>query len=382
MNRIRLSFIIFATLAILSCKKKEETVVLPSLSGQLKINGIEAFVGADEASRTLTLRPSGAKHPEGQNLGYYWKVSPIMTSYDTTRYENGLNKKGQESDGTFTYTLKDSLGTYAIYCYAYAAGYSGLSAAGYVTVVRGGVNTSPDGLEVSITYSENTEKELKKLADTEYYYVSDGACDWIANNVTDQTSGTAFLGYDVMSDVFGRYYSYDEAKAVCASLPAAGGNQWRLPTDEDWVNLVKNITTDATGEFKAETHADIYWDTKKNGKPSLAARLIAEGRFNGDQLWSYWPEIGVPENTSGMAILPFGYSNLGVTPTPQSKSNYPAALFEGTYEFAAFWTADEVEDNTDMAYYRYIYMKSPHFMISKGYKGTFGASVRCVRESL
>ena len=63
MNRIRLSFIIFATLAILSCKKKEETV-LPALSGQLKINGIEAFVGADETSRTLTLKPSGAKHPE------------------------------------------------------------------------------------------------------------------------------------------------------------------------------------------------------------------------------------------------------------------------------------------------------------------------------
>ena len=379
MNRIRLSFIIFATLAILSCKKKEETV-LPALSGQLKINGIEAFVGADETSRTLTLTPSGAKHPEGKKLGYYWKVSPLMTSYDTTRYENGLNKQGQESDGTFTYTLKDSLGTYRIYCYAYAAGYTGLSAAGYVTVVRGGVKASPDGPAVSITNTLITEKGTK-LADTDYYYVSDGARDWIANNIAEPTRGTAFLGYDAMSDVFGRYYSYDEAKAVCASLPAAGGNQWRLPTDEDWVNLVKSITTNATGEFKAETHADIYWSTDENGKPSLAARLIADGYFNGDKLWSYWPEIGVPDNTSGMAILPFGYSNLGVTPTPKSKSNYPAALFEGTYEFAAFWTADEVADNTDMAYYRYIYTKSPHFMISKGYKGTFGASVRCVRES-
>lgn len=380
MNRIRLSFIIFATLAILSCKKKEETV-LPALSGQLKINGIEAFVGADETSRTLTLKPSGAKHPEGKNLGYYWKVSPLMTSYDTTRYENGLNKQGQESDGTFTYTLKDSLGTYTIYCYAYAADYTGLSAAGYVTVVRGGVKASPDGPAVSITNTLITEKGTK-LTDTDYYYVSDGACDWIANNIAEPTSGTAFLGYDAMSDVFGRYYSYDEAKTVCESLPTGGGNSWRLPTDADWVALVKSMTADATGEFKAEEHNDIYWDIDKNGKPSLTARLIADGYFNGTKLWDYWPAVGVPANTSGLAILPFGYSNLGITPELKSKSAYPAALFEGTYEFAAFWTADEVAENTDMAYYRYLYTKTPHLMIGKGYKETFGASVRCVRESL
>jgi uncharacterized protein (TIGR02145 family) len=67
--------------------------------------------------------------------------------------------------------------------------------------------------------------------------------------------------------------------------------------------------------------------------------------------------------------------------SPKSKSAYDAALFEGVYEFAAFWTADEAEDNTDMAYYRYLYAKAPHLMIGKGYKSSFGASVRCVRES-
>lgn len=379
MNRIRISFIIFAALAILSCKKDEEEE-LPSLSGTLKINGIETFISADAESRTITLKPSGAEHPEGKTLGYYWKVSPTMTAYDTTRYENGLNKKGQPSDGSFTYTIKDSLGTYSIYCYAYADGYNGLSAAGYVTVVRGGVQVSPDALATSITNTEVVEKGTE-LTGTDYYYVTDGTRDWIANNIADETKGTGFLGYDAMSGVFGRYYSYDEAKAVCEALPSDGGNSWRLPTDEDWVNLVKSITTDATGEFQAEAHRDIYWDNETNGKPSLAARLIADGYFNGEKHWDYWPEIGVPANTSGLAILPVGYSNLGVTPQLKSKSAYPAALFEGTYEFAAFWTADEVEGNADMAYYRYMYMKAPHLMIGKGYKGTFGASVRCVRES-
>lgn len=379
MNRIRISFIIFSVLAILSCKKDEEET-LPSLNGSLKINGIETFISADAQSRTITLKPSGAEHPEGKTLGYYWKVSPTMTTYDTTRYENGLNKNGQPSDGSFTYTIKDSLGTYSIYCYAYASGYNGLSSAGYVTVVRGGIQVSPLDPETSITNTQVTEKGIL-LSGTDYYYVTDGTRDWTANNIADENMGTGFLRYDAMSGVFGRYYSYDEAKAVCAALPAAGGNAWRLPTDEDWVNLVKSITTDATGEFSAETHKDIYWDNAANGKPSLVARLIADGHFNGEKLWDYWPEVGAPANTSGLAILPVGYSNLGITPELKSKSAYPAALFEGTYEFAAFWTADQAEDNSDMAYYRYMYVKNPHLMIGKGHKGTFGASVRCVRES-
>jgi uncharacterized protein (TIGR02145 family) len=381
MTHLRLGSIIFAAIAalsIISCKKdKEET--LPYLEGALKINGTAIFISADNDSRTLTLKPSGATHPEGKNIGYYWKVSPIMTKYDTTRFENGLNKNGQPSDGSFTYTLKDSLGTYTIYCYAYASGYNGLSAVAYTSVVRGGVQDSPEAPAVSITNTEIANNGTK-LAGTDYYYVSIGDLDWTANNIADKTKGTPFRGYDAMSSVFGNFYSYDEAKAVCASLPANDGNAWRLPTDEDWVNMVKSITADAK-EFTAEVHKDIYWDNTKNGKPSLAARLIADGYFNGTKLWDYWPEIGLPVNTSGLAILPFGYSNLGITPEIKSKSAYPAALFEGTNEFATFWTADEDENNTNLAYYRYIFLKSPHLMISKGYKSAFGASVRCVRNS-
>ena len=383
MNTFRLSSIIFAAaamLSIISCNKDEDTTTAPSLEGSLKIEGTKIFIGADKTSRTITLKPSGGVHPEGKTLGYYWKVSPVMTSYDTTRYENGLNKKGEESDGTFTYEIKDSLGTYTIYCYAYASGYTGLSTYAYTTIVRGGVQPEGSDIEVSIT-NTGVADSCTPIEGTDYYYTTIGNYDWTANNMADESKGTAFLGYDVMSGVFGRYYSYNEAKLLCANLPADGGNAWRLPTDEDWVNLVKNITTDAKGEFSAEEHKDIYWDNKTNGKPSLAARLIADGYFNKEQLWTYWPEVGTPVNTSEMAIIPVGYANLGVTPDVPLKSNYPAALFEGTYEYAAFWTADEVENNTDQAYYRYLFTKDPHLMIGKGYKEAYGASVRCVRES-
>ena len=393
MNTFRLSSIIFvaaAILSIISCNKDEDTTVSPSLEGSLKIEGAKTFIGADKTSRTITLKPSGGVHPEGKTLGYYWKVSPVMTSYDTTRYENGLNKKGEESDGTFTYEIKDSLGTYTIYCYAYASGYTGLSTYAYTTVVRGGVQPEGSDIEVSIT-NTGVADSCTPIEGTDYYYTTIGNYDWTANNMADKTlndtpMGVSFINYDVMSDVYGRYYSYNEAKQLCANLPS-DGNPWRLPTDKDWVNLVKDITTDAKGDFTADEHQDIYWDNKTNGTPSLGARLIADGYFNDEKLWDFWPEMGEPENTSRMSVIPVGYANLEVYTDVPLKSNYPTALFKGTYEFATFWTSDEVEDNdgvegnSPQAYYRYLFTKKPHLMIGKGYKDTYGASVRCVRNS-
>ena len=87
----------------------------------MEVTGLPEFVAPHQK---CTMKVKGAIHPEGKEIGYCWKVSPVMSKYDTTRYENGLNKKGEPSDGSFTYTFKDSLATYTIYCYAFATGYS------------------------------------------------------------------------------------------------------------------------------------------------------------------------------------------------------------------------------------------------------------------
>lgn len=373
--------IVFAALAVLaavSCKDDDDEVK-PPMDGTLVVEGAEAYINARTDSRELTLKPTGVTHPDDKGIGYYWKVTPGMTTYDTTRFENGLNINGEPSDGTFKYTLKDSVATYTIYCYAYAEGYSTKSATVYTTLVRGGVQLTPDDPQVSIT-NTNILENGEPLHGTDYYYVSVGSLDWIASNMYEE-GGVPYLHYEALSDVLGRFYSYEEAKAVCQNLPTDGGNTWRLPTDEDWVNAVKAVTTDATGDFKANIHEDIYWDIKKNGKPSLSSRLTANAEFNGTVMWDYWPEVGTIENTSGLAIIPIGYANLGITPVIKSKSAYPNALFEGEFELSVFWTADEVEENSEMAYYRYINTQDPFFMIGKGYKETFGASVRCVRNS-
>ena len=76
--------------------------------------------------------------------------------------------------------------------------------------------------------------------------------------------------------------------------------------------------------------------------------------------------------------LAAGYLNLGAR---TETGEYPEAASYGVYEYAAFWTADSVEGEDGMAYYRYMVATQPDLFISKGDKDNFGASVRCVRNA-
>ena len=52
-------------LAAISCKKDEETEVLPSLSGSLSFNAPQ-FI---EPHQTLKMTPEGLSHPDGKGIG-------------------------------------------------------------------------------------------------------------------------------------------------------------------------------------------------------------------------------------------------------------------------------------------------------------------------
>ena len=102
-------------------------------------------------------------------------------------------------------------------------------------------------------------------------------------------------------------------------------------------------------------------------------------------MWEYWPAVGDITNETGMSIIAAGFAMLGQkneTPKedPNIEYNYPNAIFKGYLEYAAFWTADKVEDEEGMAYYRYLIFDQPDLMIAKGDMKTFGASVRCIRK--
>ena len=335
-----------------SCEDDEETTALPSLEGYLRFS-IPAYV---KPGATVTMTPAGVTHPDDEILGYYWKVSPSMAKYDTTRFENGLDKNGNPSDGTFTHTFSDTLQTYTVYGYAYADGYTSSSASGYCTVVDGTLGKSITNLGFGLN------DKIFKVDGKEYYYMTAGGNDWMKSNIDFPTAGVPYNNCSAMSDVFGRYYSYEEALTICPE-------GWTLPTNADWIAL-----GEAAG---AVVNNDIL--------EGVASRLMVNAYFNGERMWEYWPEVGDPVNTVGISIIPTGFVMLGEkNPTPAENAfieyNYPNAIFKGKNEYAAFWTADTVTDEDNMAYYRYIICNQPDVFIGKADKKSFGASVRCIRK--
>ena len=342
---ISLFIIAASVMAAVSCKKDDDSTALPSLGGALSFYA-PLFI---EPGQTLTMTPSGVEHPENEGLGYYWSVSPVMDSADTTRLENGLSPEGLESDGSFTFTFPDSLAVYTVRAYAFAEGYTGKSAERLVTTVK-------PGLDGSLTNTGIVASDAHITVDgQDYYYCQIGGLEWFRNNVATTNGGAPYSNAEIMTNVFGRFYNYEDALNACPE-------GWRLPTEEDWLALGAAMGT------TAEKYGTIR---------GVAAGLMADSQFNGITMWDYWPEVGTLTNSSKFSAVPAGYMNLG----QEVDGAYPEADSNGVYEYATFWTADSVDGDDTMAYYRYIVDNQPDLFITKGDKKNFGASVRCVRDA-
>lgn len=347
MSLRKLSYILLSVcIALTACKEDEENVSYPSLSGTLAFD-IPAFIAQNTE---LTLIPQGVSHPEDGVLGYSWKVSPLMEKSDTSEMENGA----------YNFNFKDSLGTYTVNCYAFASGYSSTSASQQTTMVKGGI----DG---SIT-KHGIRKTDKKITvnGIDYYYTTHAGLDWFRNNLANPAYGAPFINCEVTSNVFGRFYSYEEAVKACPE-------GWRLPTNADWISLGK-----ALGSAEPSSSLDPI--------ANVAAKLMADIEFNTDKMWTYWPKVGEITNSSLMAFIPAGYANLGSISSDPDKitdgisGRYPTAAFIGVEEYSVFWTADLSEDS-NLAYYRFIFEQQPELLLSRGDIKTFGANVRCVRDA-
>ena len=339
-------FIIAASfMAAVSCKKDDDSTALPSLGGSLSFYA-PLFI---EPGQTLTMTPTGVIHPEDEGLGYYWTVSPVMDDMDTTRLENGLAPDGKESDGSFTFRFPDSLAVYKVRAYAFAEGYTGKSGEKYVTTVKPGLDGSLTNTNIKASDDHIT------FEGQDYYYVAIDSLEWFRNNMAVTTGGAPYSNAEIMTNVFGRFYNYEDALAACPE-------GWRLPTEDDWLALGAALGASA----------DKYGTIK-----GVSAKMMADAHFNGVTMWAYWPAVGTITNSSLFSAVPAGYMNLG----EEVNGAYPEADSYGVYEYAAFWTADSVEGDDSMAYYRYIVDNQPDLFITKGDKKNFGASVRCVREA-
>ena len=317
MNFRKLLFIAAAIAAVISCKKDKDEEALPTLDGTLKISGVESYV---LVGQKCELTASGVTHPDGEEIGYYWKTTPTAPTACTTK--------------VYSITFTDTLQTCSIYCYAFADGYSSSSASAYATVVKAGKKGSIQG--------------IKYPTDGTYETVI-GTQKWTMMNQTwkgDESKGVAFRDTEAMSDIYGRYYNYNDATLACEAL----GEGWMLPTKEDWETLEEYIKS-----------------TPDMGK-STAAALMADATFNGTTMWEYWPAVGDITNSTGFSAIPVGYANVLTN------------SFTGATEYAAFWTSTSVEDDDSMAYIKYLIYTEPDLYTDAVDKKSFGASVRCIKK--
>lgn len=389
--------------ALVSCKKDDDTETLPYLDGTLTISGIDSYIkylpdpedpDNAEAFFKHTISVSGVTHPEGGTVTYKWKVSPGMDSYETV-----------SEDGTFSWGYKDTLATFTISCQASADGYTSSSSTKYVTMVKFG----PDGSIQTAGYPESYTGDNYVEYDGIKYFTFTGADGktWMQQNLaykgndSENPVGHPYVSSEAMSDVFGRYYTWNEAMGLAEgeTVPATGNVRgicpegWHIPRDSEWTGLANGTLSAIYGtdenpweDFTANEEGS-YPSWSRNGikisKEFMAGELISSAEddpdydygkeavsatFNTDtKLWTYYTKVGDPTNKSRLSAIPVGYAQ-------KSGSNYN---FFGVNEYAVFWTADHIGD---FAICREISCESPDVVMNTHDKESFAAAVRCVKD--
>lgn len=262
-----------AVLAVASCKKTDDsTTTTPALSG-LSINEAPAFVAKGTSiTYKANLQSIAVSKGELPTLGLYWQVN--------TAKKDTLTKDTSKSNPDFVYTA-DTLGTYNVFCYAFAAGCYNTSASNTFTAV-------------------DPEKVITGLKPEEEITVS--GITWQTSNLNAPGYGLSFRNSPVLDQPMGRLYSWEEAQTVC---PAG----WHLPSAQDFATSFAS----ADGVIKAED-------------------LMADASFNGDKMWEYWPQIQI-NNKHGFNAVPVGYID----------SLDAVSTYTKWGEYACWWTSDTAD---------------------------------------
>lgn len=387
--------ILFAAAAAaisVSCKE-DEAEQLPYLEGSLALRGVPTYVDAEDATE-YHIEPYGVTHPEGRGIGYRWRVTPSdSTSYTISKEED------EDGDGSFYYNFhehnRDTLRTLTISCEAFAEGYTGSSVSYYVTVVASGENGSIQ----HAGYDFSGDKIILDGVEYLVYTAPDGKT-WMKQNLAysgeEGNTGAPFQGFEVMSDIFGRFYTWEEATGGQSSEGRIQGicpDGWHLPSDQEWTDLA-NATMKAKYPDWQDMDSNGDWsaDGYRISREFLAGELLSQDSSDGDEdydsdieygkearsatfntdtvLWEYLSEVGDPTNHSGISAIPSGYA----------RSTNGMWSFYGEYEYAIFWTADTDPLNSSKAICRVINNESPAVFRESHDKTSFAASVRCVKD--
>lgn len=311
----------FAAIAGSGCKKNTTTVTTPSLGG-LWMKEQPRFVQYGERQEFHVYLDDmySSDNSDPGTLGIYWQVTG--SSRDTT------SRDAKATNPSYYYT-PESPGTYTVTANVFALNGKYYNATTSVSFQAIDPDTALDGLEGTQEVIEFDGYAREILT------APIGNHTWMCQNLaTEDASGYAYQNCEVVADLFGLFYTWEEAQTICP-------DGWRLPT-------------------AAEFDTDLG---------DLAGDLMVKARFLDSEMWPYWPDVIITNETKFNAI-PVGYMDMAT-----------ASQAFGYKEYAAWWTSDSFDDGEEiMGVYRYIYCEEPHIQTGKGSTESLALSVRCVKE--
>ncbi|TLX73747.1 hypothetical protein E9993_14915 [Labilibacter sediminis] len=162
--------------------------------------------------------------------------------------------------------------------------------------------------------------------------VMDDGKKWLTRNLNVELDNSWCYDNDSnYCETYGRLYTWKAAKQACLSL----GDNWRLPSDEDW----KNLAIEYGGYHDWRTGKDI-------GKPRVAYRTLME------------------EGGSGFAASLGGWRD-------------PEGIFDYLGDYGIFWSSS-LRDSSDARGFGFYRNDS---ILARGNGDlNFGHSVRCVQD--
>ena len=328
-----LPLMLVAGAALAGCKS-EETTTSESLTGRLTLS-MPGFVKPGYTKEFLIDTLLTLSRSDGGPIGYRIANTGMATN-DTL-----VTASGSVLRRYFTITVPDEVNSFSVTLYAFvesSAPYYGASASVPYAIVRSGL--SGDG---SITnFKVSSDETFTDPRNGQAYYLTQaGGKTWMRTNLCWEGAGKPYQLCTAMSDIFGQYYTWEEAQTACPE-------GWRLPTDAEWTALADGAQ--AAGK-------DL---------PSMAGKVMADLYFNGNKMWEYWREVPITDQL-GLSVMPVGFANI-------IDGDY---TFDGLYKYAAFWTSDESGGQGVM---RYIYHNKNVIYRGLMPKTDFAASVRCVRQ--
>lgn len=319
------------------CKDDEDETEKDYLNGTLTI-AMPLYVKYGDV---IHIDPTGAyRSDENDTLFYYSWYNPFTGKTDTLRKEGDPVTKRKDFDFVVS---KDTVASFTVSVYCWADGYYNKSATQTFQVVKPGFGdgTSLQGYDFLDKVQSFTDARDGK----KYYYTTVSGTDWMIQNLAWEGSGTAYQAAEAMSDIFGRYYTWDEAAAAC---PAG----WHLPSDAEFSAL----GVSAGGSAPAVANSDI---------PGVAGALMGNIYFNKDKMWAFSPDVKIT-NSLYFTAIPVGFA-----------INAEKANFRDLGNYAIFWTSDAKD--ADSAWARYINVEQPDLFAGEYGKGSILASVRCVK---